>query len=185
MRPLGSDPCQIRTTPADNPDRTLGLSCARPQMTVSPDVEVMGGAASYRVRVVTLLALETDPHLAPRLTSAQRRGDHGDAASRADRRALVVHTGSMEPRAPRPPRLRSLSRASRGNDTAEVPTPRDPAIVIGPGPRSFIPNTDPSLTRTRAYAATGLPASWWSDLWPEGASVGPCCARGVRSSTSR
>ena len=53
----------------------------------------MGGGASYLVLVVTLLALETDPHFAAPLTSAQRRRDHSDAASRADGWALFfIHT---------------------------------------------------------------------------------------------
>jgi len=53
----------------------------------------VGGAASHHVRVVILLALETDPHFAPPLTSAQRRRDHSDAASRADGWVLFfIHT---------------------------------------------------------------------------------------------
>jgi hypothetical protein len=57
------------------------------------DADLVGGAASHHVRVVMLLALETDPHFAAPLTSAQRRRDHSDAASRADGWALFfIHT---------------------------------------------------------------------------------------------
>ena len=68
-----------------------------------------------------LLALETDPHFAPPLTSAQRRRDHSDAASRADGWVLfIVHTQSISARV--------------GMTRRRVPTPTDAAIVKVPGP---------------------------------------------------
>jgi hypothetical protein len=103
-----------RTTRVDQPDRTLRLSLARKPDARPAEADLVGGAASHDARIVILLALETDPHFAPPLASAQRRRDHSDAASRADGWVLsIVHTQSLSARG--------------GNDSAEG-TPTDAAI---------------------------------------------------------
>ena len=102
MRPLGSDPCQIRPTPADNPDRTLGLSCARPQMTVSP----------------TSRSWEAQPHTASgsSLSSHSRQIHTSPRVSRALNAAGTMVTpqaGQMGGRSSSTPEVWSLVRLGR------------------------------------------------------------------------
>ena len=123
MRPLGSDPCQIRTTCAETPDRTLGLSCARTQTTVSRKS----------------MSWEAEPHTA----SGSSRSSHSRQIHTSPRvsRALSVAGTMVTPQAGQMggalhrPHPRVLARAG-GNDSAEGTHPHICRDREGIGPRA-------------------------------------------------
>ena len=159
MRPLGSDPCQIRTTCAETPDRTLGLSCARTQMTVSRKS----------------MSWEAEPHTA----SWSSRSSHSrqiHASPRVSRALSVAGTmvtpqaGQIGGRSSSTPGVWSLEQLGRRTYLPyrthawrmirrEGTHPLDPAIVIGPGsaphPETDLLLREPARTRRRAGQCRG------------------------------
>ena len=82
-----------RTTWVDQPrPNTPAQLGAKPDARLA-DADLVGGAASHHVRVVMLLALDTDPHFAPPLHQRSAPQVPSHAASRADGWVLfIVHT---------------------------------------------------------------------------------------------
>jgi len=174
MRPLGSDPCQIRTTCAETPDRTLGLSCARTQMTVSRKS----------------MSWEAEPHTA----SGSSRSSHSrqiHASPRVSRALSVAGTmvtpqaGQIGGRSSSTHGVWSLEQLGRRTylpyrTHAWRMTRREGTHPFRSGDRDWArfrssSRNRPSPPRARAYAATSWPVSWWSESCPRVPRWG--CAR--------
>ena len=173
MRPLGSDPCQIRTTCAETPDRTLGLSCARTQTTVSRKS----------------MSWEAEPHTA----SGSSRSSHSRQIHTSPRvsRALSVagtmvtpQAGQIGGRSSSTHGVWSLEQLAAEATFHSARVANDSAGGYPPfrsGDRDwarFRPSSRnrPSPPRACAYAATSWPVSWWSESCPRVPRWG-CAAR--------